>query len=293
MKYILPIVILIWCLFYLYPIHPPRIGFGFLVHDHDTLQGFKEFITHYYSPNHDYFIHFDKKINKESFDQPNIHVIDQQIKCNWGKYSLLFAQLLLLKSADSTNIDYFYFLDGMTVPLRPLRDLESFLSELDPNTSQLFDDYPIPTCKYNWPECTRTKARCENSNCTRYDITPNHAPIYKYSQWVMLSKPFISYMFTNQKWLTDWIQFFKHTTVPDESFFHTIIMDSPFKNDQIYGIPVYTRWHDCLRYSKRKNWSPCWLLKDDYVDVMTSDRWFARKIAINSGLRSILWKEIK
>lgn len=64
--------------------------------------------------------------------------------------------------------------------------------------------------------------------------------------------------------------FFKRTLVPDELFFHSIIMNSPFSNNVV---------NDCLRFidwdvSKDR---PHTLLSNDFDRLMQSPALFARK----------------
>ena len=271
-----------------------KIAFAFLVHNEETLQGFQQFLTNYYSSNHHYFIHFDKKLEKVEFPLPNVHVVEQQVNAKWGKYSLLYSELLLLKASTNYRYNFLYFMDGMTVPIRPLKDLEDYLQNLNPDSCAIFDRKPFPACRYDRSACKRTKAKCIDKECTQYDLTPNNAPVYKFSQWVMLSRPFIDHLFSEAKWFADWIDFFKHTSIPDESFFQTLLMDSPFNETQVYENPMYTRWTDCQKYPTRKGGkSPCWLLGADHMEVVTSDKWFVRKLGMQSELREILYEEIQ
>ena len=287
----LSLVLLIWAAFYLWP-YNVRIVFAFMIHDSNTLKGFQEFLENYYSEQHYYLVHIDKKLQKVDFSQSNVHVVDQQISVKWGKYSLLYSQLLLLKLARDLPFDYFYFLDGMTVPIKPLKELQQFLVKLHPESTAMFNKLPVPPCKINDNACGRTKARCIDEECTKYTITPHGAPVYKSTQWVMLSKPFTDYMFNNPKWFSQWLNFFKHTGVPDESFFQTLLMDSPFNKTQIFQQPMYTKWQYCFKYPKRKGFSPCWLTQADYVDIVTSNQWFARKIEIDNELRTSLYNRL-
>eukprot|EP00835_Amoeboradix_gromovi_P003664 NODE_251_length_12882_cov_0.075334.p4 type:complete len:302 gc:universal NODE_251_length_12882_cov_0.075334:1392-487(-) len=289
-----PLLILLWGLFYMWPVSPnTRIAFGFMIHNEETLKGFEQFLFNYYSTNHHYLVHFDKKMSKIEFEQFNVHVVDQQINAKWGRYSLLYSELLLLKMSREFKYDYLYFLDGMTVPLRPLSTLENYLANLNPEACAVFDEAPSPACKYDHSACQRTRARCVDDDCTKYDITPNNAPIYKESQWIMLSRPFIEHMFSSTQWFTSWLNFFKHTGIPDESFFHTLLMDSKFNETQLFENPMFTKWTDCYRNPTRKGSSPCWLMEQDFIEVITADKWFARKLSLNSSLRDKLYLGVR
>jgi hypothetical protein len=75
----------------------------------------------------------------------------------------------------------------------------------------------------------------------QYPSKYSHFELYGGSQWWVFNRYFVKYLleFCNKN--PDFIKFYKHTFVPDEMFFQTIIMNSPFKDTIMNGL-IYHDW---------------------------------------------------
>lgn len=278
-------LVLIWMYFWQHKYHL-NIVIGVLVHNEATFRGFLDILEMYPQP--EYIVHIDEKYKIPSVHLPhNVRILDKRLNIKWGRFSLVHAELLLLNYTKQYDYDYFVLLDGTTMPIVPYRQFQEDLKKLE-GKSIVFQHKPYETCKKGNSMCVRTKAKCFDDACTKYDITPNNKPVYKAAQWVLLGKEFIDYYHQNHQWALQWIKFFRNTRMPDESFFQTLLMDSPFNVDVVKRYVVYTKWRYCFQPPKRRGASPCWLVKQDFADVVTSDSWFARKIHINSNLRPLI-----
>lgn len=70
----------------------------------------------------------------------------------------------------------------------------------------------------------------------------------------------------------EFIRQLMHTLVPEEFFFQTIVMNSPFQVDVIFRNLRYTDW------SGKNGSRPSFLDETDYAAIMQSGDFFARKI---------------
>jgi hypothetical protein len=71
------------------------------------------------------------------------------------------------------------------------------------------------------------------------------------------------------------VRFFKHVNVPDEHFFHTILLNSPLKDTVVNDDLRYLEWRD-----PDVAGGPAVLRKDDYTKIMGAPELFARKFDV-------------
>jgi hypothetical protein len=99
---------------------------------------------------------------------------------------------------------------------------------------------------------------------------------YGGSMWFCLPKKHVDYTLKYLENKPDLLNFFKHSLIPDELLFQTILMNSPLKD---------TILNDNLRYidwSKKGVSLPAILTVDDADNLLKSPKFFARKFDIES-----------
>jgi hypothetical protein len=308
--YLLGVVVLLLLLLVTLPHseveQPTKLAFGILVHSEKSVKGAMELMEVLYPSNHCFYIHFDEatptfmvELFKEKY--PFVEVA-KSYRVKWGKFTMVEAQLALLKLSNNCHFEKFVFLDGKTYPLKNLLEIELAFSNIPKDASMVYSNDPgygtdIPTCVEGsevYHACSRTPARCMNSDCSKYDITPNHAPLYKGPQWSVLSKGFIQYLFNQEVWRNNWIGFFNKTMIPDESFFQSLLMDSPYR-DKRYLMEedwLQTVWKNCKTYITPRSkigYSPCTLGAKDYrPHLQHSKSIFVRKINPGDALKQLI-----
>ena len=287
----------------------PKLAFAVMVHNENTVEGAIELMDILYPSDHCFLIHFDKNTPIASMNQflklfPFV-LVAKSFNVEWGKYSMIEAELELLKVSRQCEYDHLMFMDGQTFPLKRTLEIELQLQQIPKSNSIVFSRIPeygtdIPTCKIGSPTkhaCARTLARCEDVECTTFTRTPHNAPLYKGPQWSVLSTKFIAYMLSNDEWLSEWNEFFEQTVMPDEQYFQTLLMDSPFKDNKslLEEDWMKTVWKDCKTYvttRSKRGYSPCTLgIKDYSVHLEKSKSLFARKIRAGDQLKSIIMQE--
>ena len=113
---------------------------AFIVLCHGPVDGVLELLNLPYFRNDaiKLYVHYDRKsgaknadrLRKETTSLKNVVVLDQQINCRWGEYSLVEATLLGLEAAvnDSEFVPEFcYLISGSCFPIKPFEALQSYL----------------------------------------------------------------------------------------------------------------------------------------------------------------------
>lgn len=233
----------------------------------------------------DVFVHIDRKRNLQEFyiDSDNIHYLNNRVKVNWGGYSIIEATLRLIKYAKETSIyDYYILLSGDDYPIRKLDEFSAFLSK---NIEYSFMEYDKFDEKWHWLKYRYERYYVfENPNILgrivhrvlnmiiRKRTMYKGMIAYKGSQWWCLNLVCIEYILKYISENKSVIRFFKHTRIPDEMFFQTILLNSRLKDKII---------NDNLRYIVLEGRHPETLLKKDFEEIITSNKFFARKFDIN------------
>jgi len=245
----------------------------------------------------DVFVHIDKKnyedLSERIIQSPRVKVLQQSISCNWGDRSQVDTTILLLREVVSSNHKYDY------VSLRSGQDLliRSGLAEfLEENNGKIFLDLRNITkknlcvMKINWPSITRK--RYTSAHPYRilrrllqdlYDKGINPFPNKNYwpedfafycgSQWFTIPLEVAKYILEFLEENVWYYRFFEKTYIPDEWFFHTIIMNSPYKHQVINNNLTYLRIGEKLT---ERN-SPVNLTSQEIPLLEKSSQFFARK----------------
>lgn len=249
----------------------------------------------------DVYIHIDKKKYEELKGKiitgPNIKVLQQCVDCEWGDISQVDTTILLLKEVLDSKKQYDF------VCLRSGQDLlikEGFKDFLIDNKEKVFFTYrsmgrdELGLMKINWPKVTRKRYTTAHpirlyrrlklslfrkgiNISPNYNKWPKEYSFYKGSQWFTIPfdvARFIVEFLDENEW---YYNYFKNTLVPDESFFHTLILNSPYKEDIVNTNLYFFKWGQTL--SDRN--SPQDLTSEDIELIEESNQYFARKFDEN------------
>lgn len=205
-----------------------------------------------------FFIHLDAKMKQENFKEriPNVHChfIKKRERCSWGTFSLVQATLNGMKevseymNANYSGFEYhFIMLSGECLPLKSNNYLHQFL-ESNRNISFLhywqlpydkwfgggwfrvekvywFSYKKHPKWNY-WVNRIVKKLRLDFlSPLNRFKKLFSQFHFYGNSQWMILEKDLIDFVFgINQKY-PEFNAVFKYTLAPDEMYFSTLILN--------------------------------------------------------------------
>ena len=201
-----------------------------------------------------FYIHIDKKAKEgytPSFD--NVKVISEHIDINWGGYSMINATLALMKYgiSDFPEADYYILISGVDYPIRS----KQFLLDQLEKKKEYIDIAPVPVpfkpmerYEHFFFDYDRRNLKFLNpffliEVLLKKLKIKRKAPfqVYAGTQWLALTNKCITYILDTVKTDKRYTRFFKHTLVPDEAFFQTIIGNSPFLQ-QTKASLTYTDW---------------------------------------------------
>lgn len=247
----------------------------------------------------DIYIHMDKKDKdfieddiKKIVKKSNIYFIKRQ-KCNWGGFSLVRAELNLLKEAKKNEYRYYHLISGQDLPLKSQREISKFFEKND----SLYIDIQSEKFKfserimYYYPFQEFLGRKSITSVCGKV-ITKvcimlqkllkidriNEKNFQKGNQWFSITNDFVKYIIENENIIN---KMFNNTFCSDELFIQTVLINSPFK-DKVFS----KKYNDPICTLKRNiDWNrgnPYVWKNDDFNELINSDALFARKFDSNT-----------
>jgi hypothetical protein len=242
--------------------------------------------------NTSFFVHLDQKTSHSVYSQlleqlrdvPDILFV-KRYRCYWGNYGIVNATIEAIKQLVRSTIDFDYaiLLSGQDYPIKSIASINAFL---DRNHGSEFMDSFALTSYNRWTDqgdCYQALNRVQYWHFrirSRHFYPPIKRPLpknfalYGGSQWWCLTRECINYVNAYIANHPAFVNYFKHTFIPDELFFQTIVSNSPFRANMI---------HDDLRFI---DWDhpnpvpPATMLKADFDRLVASPKLFARKFDI-------------
>lgn len=228
-------------------------------------------------------------------DLSNVQFLDRHA-CHWGDFGHVRATIKGLRAVVASNrpFDYVVLLTGQDYPLKSSAEIAATLRasggkvymrcDQIPNEnwdnggmdrienwhfhiggrSLSFPGTPFPRAWMNtawsWPA---------RSFRIRRTFPAGIQPYGGSSYWIMPAQC-AGYVDAFVRDNPDFVSFFKYVHVPDEIFFHTIVMNSSFSDLVVTDNPHYVDW------SKGES-HPKVLTTEDFEKLMQSEKLFARK----------------
>lgn len=234
----------------------------------------------------------------------NVTFVKPHVKTAWGEWSLVEATLKSIKQLYAMhNPDWFMLLSGADYPIKPagtiLDDLKK--SKFDAHLSakklvkgelktakdyEMYQRYRSLIFKYpsivHFVQSIRERKwvtdniRVKKPIYTRYFIPfSNDFICYKGSQWFAASRKASEYILKFDESNTKIRNYYKKVTCPDESYFHSILMNS----EEINVSNMNWRYID---WSENKP-HPKQLKMDDLAKLLESTDHFARKFNLQNN----------
>jgi len=201
-----------------------------------------------------FYIHIDKIVASDY--QPklaNAEIIPERVDINWGGFSMIDATLALMRNAVAgyPDADYYILISGVDYPIRS----KVFLYDLLKKKKEYIDIAPVPVpykpverYEYYYFDFKRRNAKLYNpllfTEILLKKVGFKRNPpfkIYAGTQWFALTADCTKYILKTVREDKRYTDFFKHTLVPDEAFFQTIIGNSPFVQNTTSSL-TYTDW---------------------------------------------------
>jgi len=213
-----------------------------------------------------FFIHIDAQANIKLFDNvknkwDNVKFITKRVDIQWGSYSMVKAITRLMRfSLMNNNFDRLVLLSGVDYPIVSNQKIAIHFNKY-PKT-QFINLVKMPhahkpiwrVTKFHIPGGTsrgagwfnKQKKKINdkllhiNSDRDYLKILPKKV-LYGGSQWFSLTRKCVRdiLMFTHNN--RKFVRFFKYTAIPDEMFFHTILMNLDNEYNILPGL-TYSDW---------------------------------------------------
>jgi hypothetical protein len=212
-----------------------------------------------------FYVHVDKKTPKPVFEPlhslPQTHFIPDRVDACWGGYSLVQATLNMLTAARSGSPapDWYALMSGSDYPIRSNRALYDFLASSDREHISLID-MPTPDGRKSLARLERFHFEGSRSRPMPKRVILNQTNLllekyykrnyrrvlgdikpYASSQWWVLSRAAVDYILDFVAANPRLVRFYKHSVIPDEMFFHTILGNSAFRAKAARNL-TYADW---------------------------------------------------
>jgi Core-2/I-Branching enzyme len=233
-----------------------------------------------------FFVHVDKKTDDGAYasllssleDLPAVRFLERH-SCHWGGFGHVRATLKgideLLRRGDV--FDYAILLTGQDYPIKPNEYIDRFFETQCPKSFMGFS--PLPS--ESWSP-SGGLGRIEHRHLRLYGRHfrsplkrrfPAGLRPYGGGAYWCLSRDCIEYVARFVERRPDVVSFFRHVDIPDEIFFHTILLSSELRGTIVNDNLRYIDWTQGKR--------PAILRVRDLDALRTSPKLFARKFDVN------------
>ncbi|WPV64036.1 beta-1,6-N-acetylglucosaminyltransferase [Chitinophaga sp. LS1] len=271
---------------------------NYLILAHSNLQQVDLMINTLMMPNTYFHIHIDKKVSLKEiqshsfYTNKNVILLKRRKSLNWGGFSLVEATLNLMESGikKSRSGGYFVLLSGKDFPIQSNHKIHSFLADnygsefikCDPLPFKNWNNGGLERIQYYWlgdilpTEISRNFYQFQiEKNLPRPFFEDFHP--FGGSQWWCLTSDCILYILKFIRFNPILLDFFKFSFIPDELFFQTVIMNSPFCEKVV---------NDNLKYiifNKHQS-HPKIFRAEDFESLIESNKLWARKFDITEDV---------
>eukprot|EP01113_Clastostelium_recurvatum_P023035 TRINITY_DN2756_c0_g1_i1.p1 TRINITY_DN2756_c0_g1~~TRINITY_DN2756_c0_g1_i1.p1 ORF type:complete len:466 (-),score=110.28 TRINITY_DN2756_c0_g1_i1:160-1557(-) len=254
---------------------PFRIAYILLVHK-DEDQALR-LIDAVYTRNNIYILHVDSKSPEvksnlreliRKYDAGNVIMMDASFNIPWGGIHMVYATLeAMFQLLDLAEWDYVINLSGQDYPLCSNSALERFLHAhpgknfdnavkvYGNKVERSYASYCV--CGHEIAYTHRARPHFTNSMDTVPEVVQKSFTMGKYSdlpvkprplsdsytgsQWFVYSRDFAKYLRTDPQAI-NLLAHYEHTFVPDEGYFSTVLMNSPFSDTRVPHNLRYIVW---------------------------------------------------
>lgn len=265
---------------------------AYLILAHNEPHALERLITAIDDARNDIFVHIDKKADISLFrfstKRSRLTFLSERIDCRWGDFSLVEAELLLLKAARAQG-DYacLHLLSGVDMAVKSQDEIHDACAA-QPDT--LFIGYAqnATAAELQWrsqhrfPFARRFRSQDLFVRLFRRAVVALQSvagyrryrgEVRKGSQWWSITAAFADYVLSREDEIR---KHFRGTYCPDEMVFQTLCWNSPFRanlfrtDDEFAGCRRFIKWQDGELLP---------LSAADAEQMRLSDRWFARKVS--------------
>ncbi|XP_059411040.1 xylosyltransferase 1-like [Carassius carassius] len=253
------------------PVVPVRIAFMLVVHGRASRQVQRLFKAIYHT-SHYYYIHVDQRSNylhrqmvALARQYPNVRVTPWRMSTIWGGASLLTMYLQSMKdllAMRDWSWDFFINLSAADYPIRTNDQLVAFLSKY--RDMNFIKSHGRDNARFIRKQgLDRLFFECDTHMWRLGDRKiPEGISVDGGSDWFLLNRMFVEYVINSQDDLvTNMRRFYAYTLLPAESFFHTVLENSPHCESMVDNNLRITNWNRKLgckcQYKHIVDWCGC------------------------------------
>ena len=241
------------------------------------------------------FVHIDKKsdITKDKIAileaMPQVSGIYKKYSVHWGGFSILKAQLYLIKqSANNCDAEFFHIISGQDYPIKPL---DSFLNFFEKNYGFSFMSFvhlPHPQWQnntyerfqyyfpYDYIDKNDKKFRKIIEGQLKLKIKrripQSFDHLYGGSQWMSLHRKAVEALLKYEKKSSKFYNRLRFTFAPEETYFTSVLV-----NIMPQGMVINNN-HRFIRWEHENGNIPANLGIEHFYLLVESDAFFARKM---------------
>uniref|UniRef100_A0A8D2JC46 Xylosyltransferase 1 n=1 Tax=Varanus komodoensis TaxID=61221 RepID=A0A8D2JC46_VARKO len=253
------------------PANPVRIAYVLVVHGRASRQLTRMFKAIYHK-DHFYYIHVDKRssylhrqVLQFASQYPNVRVTSWRMATIWGGASLLSTYLQAMQDLMAMKDwpwDFFINLSAADYPIRTNDQLVAFLSRY--RDMNFLKSHGRDNARFIRKQgLDRLFLECDTHMWRLGDRKiPEGITIDGGSDWFLLNRKFVEYVtFSTDDLVTKMKRFYSYTLLPAESFFHTVLENSPHCDSMVDNNLRITNWNRKLgckcQYKNIVDWCGC------------------------------------
>ena len=236
-----------------------KTAYLLLVHEfpHNTKQLIRFLLT---DPEAEVFIHIDRRTPASDFfiEDTRVHYLKRRYAICWGGFRMIRATMDLISEAGKSSPSYYCLLSGRDMVLHHPKLWNDRLERSYPRSfikggriEDVWTKKGLDRVHYHFFYIFRSRklAYVQNRAVRRighflgvkrkmpYDLVP-----YCGSQWWCISDKHMQYIWKYLKTHPKYWNFYKTVGIPDEQFFHTILMNSSYSGELINESQTYVEW---------------------------------------------------
>lgn len=244
----------------------------------------------------DIFLHMDEKNKMFSLEEirnslrfSTIYIPEKRISVNWGGYSQIDVEMLLLELATSQGeYQYYHLLSGEDLPIKTQDSIHQFFESINGRelvqfeSEKFFHDTRVkvyhPFQEFFGKHRKNIILKILQKSLVyvqrTFHISRNEDIVFKKgANWFSITDDFARYIVSKRSWIE---HVFKHTYCADEVFVQTLLFNSEYKykrymnlfDDNYSQIKRLIDWHRGAPYIFRM---------EDADTIINSDALFCRK----------------
>jgi hypothetical protein len=228
-----------------------------------------------------FVVHIDVRVSIDDFSAiaglNNVFLVTDRCNGNWGSYGPIQATLNAFDFIHEKirNYDRVILLSGQDYPIKSASYIQSFFDQ-EPDLIYI-DHFSLPTPNWEYGGKNRFPF---------FDEMKNIMPFYGGSAWWSFPHYVVQYILEVMAETDIYEKYFKLVTLPDESFFQTILLnsDEPLILEKISNTSLhYLDWSAGNKHPKT-------LSIDDFGNIKSSSSLYARKFdtAVDEAILNLI-----